>query len=259
MEVGVISIACSKLSTSTPYHLKTYELSLLGRIVPPIYIPMILFYPLNQIHTNQLSFTHVISKTGQQLKQSLSETLTRFYPLAGRVKDYLSIDCNDEGVYYVEARVTSPLFEFLNQPDLSSIHKFLPHGEDNKAEAVPGDHVAKIQLGLLWAIAKLKANATSLSVPNPTRVEAVSAILWKCMFSAIKVKPGIQKPSLITHAVNMPSRAVPPVSENLMGNSLWLATAMSPFNETQLQTLACKLREAIRKVDGDFVEEPTGR
>ena len=48
------------------------------------------------------------------------------YPLAGKIKDDLCIDCNDEGAYFVDAQVNVCLSEFLSQPDLQLLHKFLP-------------------------------------------------------------------------------------------------------------------------------------
>jgi hypothetical protein len=52
------------------------------------------------------------------------------------------------------------------------------------------------------AIASLKAKETSPSVQNPTRVEVVSSLLWKCMMAAFKATSGIHMPTFITHAVN---------------------------------------------------------
>lgn len=40
------------------------------------------------------------------LKKSLSKTLVNFYPLAWKVKDDMQIDCNDDGVHYVETQNT---------------------------------------------------------------------------------------------------------------------------------------------------------
>ncbi|KAM7467875.1 hypothetical protein LguiB_015437 [Lonicera macranthoides] len=65
------------------------------------------------------------------LKKSLSETLTRFYPLAGRVKNFTSVDCNDEGVLYREARANFRLPEYLENPNLNLLNKFLASDEDN--------------------------------------------------------------------------------------------------------------------------------
>ncbi|KAK5786485.1 hypothetical protein PVK06_041122 [Gossypium arboreum] len=77
--------------------------------------------------------------------RSLSQTLTLFYPFAGRIKDHLSIARNDEGAYYVEARVNLPLCVFLNLPDSSYVSQLLP--ESNWTETSAGGYyIAMIQV-----------------------------------------------------------------------------------------------------------------
>ncbi|KAJ4822228.1 hypothetical protein Tsubulata_019871, partial [Turnera subulata] len=52
------------------------------------------------------------------LQESLSETFTLYYPLAGRyIKDKLSVECNDKGAEYLEAWVSGclPLSQLLSQ------------------------------------------------------------------------------------------------------------------------------------------------
>ena len=44
-------------------------------------------------------------------------------------------------------------------------------------------------------IASLKAKATNSSVQNPTRVEVVSGLLWKCTMTAFKATSSIQRPT----------------------------------------------------------------
>ncbi|KAM3377511.1 hypothetical protein P3S68_009924 [Capsicum galapagoense] len=63
-----------------------------------------------------------------KLQKSLAQTLTRFYPLAGRFsKDDLSINCSDEGVEYVESKVNADLAEFLHQGlKVELLNNFLP-------------------------------------------------------------------------------------------------------------------------------------
>ncbi|XP_065848537.1 stemmadenine O-acetyltransferase-like [Euphorbia lathyris] len=136
MEVERISEMLIKPSSSTPPHLRTYKISLLDQFMPPIYIPIILFYP-NQLLPNNTSLL---------LKQSLSETLTRFYPLAGKIKDDHLIDCNDEGSYYVNARVNNiSLSDYLNPSDPTpTLHKLLPK-QVRLQEASPGSYVSMIQ------------------------------------------------------------------------------------------------------------------
>ncbi|GLT69016.1 hypothetical protein SLA2020_412020 [Shorea laevis] len=97
MEVEIISEECIKPSSPTPANLRTHKLSLLDQTIPPIYTPMILYYPMNQRISHPI--VDIVSQRSHLLKQSLSETLTRFYPFAGKIKDNLSVDCNDEGVF----------------------------------------------------------------------------------------------------------------------------------------------------------------
>lgn len=112
MEVKIISRETIKPSSPTPNHLRTHKLSLLDQIetAESVYIPAILFYSVAAapaFDSEKLSHT---------LKDSLSKTLTYFYPFAGRVKDSFSIDCNDEGVIYMEAQVAAAT-------DMSSVIK----------------------------------------------------------------------------------------------------------------------------------------
>ncbi|XP_038716204.1 stemmadenine O-acetyltransferase-like [Tripterygium wilfordii] len=116
MEAKIISKETIKPSSPTPQQLRNYKLSLLDHLIPSPYAPIVLFY-----HSNSDS---VISL--DLLKQSLSKTLTHFYPLAGTINDDLSIDCSDEGAYYVETKVNCTLDHFLTNPDLLLIHRFLP-------------------------------------------------------------------------------------------------------------------------------------
>jgi hypothetical protein len=84
MEVEIISKECIKPSSPTPPSLKTYKLSLLDQVVPSAYIPMIFFYPMNKSISH--SVVDIVSQRSHLLKQSLSNTLTRFYPFAGKIK-----------------------------------------------------------------------------------------------------------------------------------------------------------------------------
>lgn len=60
------------------------------------------------------------------LKSSLSNVLTKYYPLAGRIKNNY-VDCNDEGVVFSEAKVSCHLSEIVNEPEFSSeFKKLLP-------------------------------------------------------------------------------------------------------------------------------------
>ncbi|KAL6215839.1 hypothetical protein ACLB2K_015266 [Fragaria x ananassa] len=349
MEVQIISQEYIKPSSPTPPHLNTYKFSLLDHLMPPVYVPMILFYPpvSPPISTS--------SEKSQALKQSLSETLTHFYPLAGRIRSNLCIDCKDEGACYIEAKVEShDLSEFLQHPDLSLLPKILPpfnsmldhSGKLKNATTASGggadvvmiqvtnfacggfvigvyvslmivDGVAISTFLKAWAaataqsqsgtdqcihvlpsfdgatlfppildeqgqrfakkgrsvtnrfvfeasaVAKLKELAATSSLQNPSRVEAVSAFIWKCARAAWKAKSGRSAPCLITHAVNLRRRADPNLPQNSMGNFVCLTGAIANEchgeEELELSSLVSLMREATSKVNGDLVVKLQGQ
>ncbi|OWM70684.1 hypothetical protein CDL15_Pgr014357 [Punica granatum] len=110
------------------------------------------------------------------------------------------------------------------------------------------------------AIEALRARGKGPSAKNPTRVEAVTGLLWKCAMTALERKNnGLRRPSVFTHLVDIRKKMNPPLSGPL-GNFLWLAAAHYKGNtkshdgtEDVLPSLVGELREAISKVDGEFV------
>ncbi|PHU29325.1 hypothetical protein BC332_01418 [Capsicum chinense] len=114
MNVKVLSKECIKPSVPTPQHLRSYKLSFLDQFTLCSYIPIILFYNGNHDHDDIQ-------------KKSPSETRSYCHPLAGRFKDNVhSIECNDEGILYVEAQANFDLSTFLENPDIPFLNKFLP-------------------------------------------------------------------------------------------------------------------------------------
>lgn len=106
-----------KPSSPTPDHFRRYHLSFLDQISPPIFVPLIFFYEKPDKDKDAIS---------NHLKKSLSDTLTRFYPLAGRIKENLFIDCNDGGIPYVQAKVNCELSKIMEKPNPVQHNKLLP-------------------------------------------------------------------------------------------------------------------------------------
>ncbi|XP_052206939.1 uncharacterized protein LOC127811267 [Diospyros lotus] len=119
MEVEVVSREYIKPSSPTPTHLKTFHISLLDQLLPSAYVPFVFHY--------LMSDSNCVKQVLDRLKSSLSETLSRFYPLAGRLKDHMSFDCNDEGVLFIETHVNYDMSMFLEQPELEVLHRFVPY------------------------------------------------------------------------------------------------------------------------------------
>ncbi|KAL9240804.1 hypothetical protein vseg_014982 [Gypsophila vaccaria] len=105
LEIQIISNETIKPTSPTPPHLRTFKLSLIDQIFPAFHVPLLLFY-----NTPTLTPPH-------QLKSSLADTLSCFYPLAGRCIDDSTVACSDQGIPFVEARVSFSLSEFLTLSD----------------------------------------------------------------------------------------------------------------------------------------------
>lgn len=223
--------------------------------------------------------------------------LTRFYPLAGRIgKDGRSIDCKDEGVPFIVAKIEGKMMteSRYNQAQGQAEPCLFPREIRWDTELGPGDNVAMIQVNQFecggiaigvdfwhklgdavtiinfvnsWAttargstkecacpnylfqhllpqdeerqtqdaslrpllgvgksvmrrfvfdslaINKLKEKSL---VERPTRVEVVSALIWKCFMAASLAND--KSASLLTHAVNLRRRSQLPFASECFGN-----------------------------------------
>ncbi|XP_059636009.1 acyltransferase Pun1-like [Cornus florida] len=129
MQVKIISRDIIKPSSATPPHLRNYKLSIMDQLSSSNYVPSVLFYS-NNINVPLNNISH-------PLKKSLSETLTLYYPFAGILKDDgVSIDCNDEGVEFLEAQIHCQLSDILNPPKFEAIQLMFPRSllENNSDE-----------------------------------------------------------------------------------------------------------------------------
>ncbi|PKI39179.1 hypothetical protein CRG98_040425 [Punica granatum] len=127
----------------------------------------------------------------------------------------------------------------------------------------PGNSVTKRFMFTRPAIEALRARAKGPSARNPTRVMAVTGLIWKCAMAALeRNNNGLRRPSVFTHIVNIRKRMNPPISGPL-GNSLWLAAAhykdttkSHDGTEDVLPSLVGELRGAISKEMALLQEDP---
>ncbi|XP_004310183.1 PREDICTED: vinorine synthase-like [Fragaria vesca subsp. vesca] len=139
VDVEVTSKEIITPSSPTPAHLRHYQLSSLDQLAPLVYNPLVLFYESNDKTVPN------ITEISSHLKKSLAEVLTLFYPLAGRIKHDWCVDCNDEGIPYLEAQVNCKLSDFLKNPIPDQLTKFVPFEL--------GDHIDKeLALGVQLSV-----------------------------------------------------------------------------------------------------------
>ncbi|KAG6410253.1 hypothetical protein SASPL_128306 [Salvia splendens] len=116
----IIASDIVKPSSPTPNSSKTHKLSCLDQASPPVYLTLIFFYENHQAKQRQ--------EISQRLKQSLSEALTIFYPLAGRIKQNSFVDCNDAGAEFVEVLIHTRLSQFTENPKIEELEQLVPAG-----------------------------------------------------------------------------------------------------------------------------------
>ncbi|XP_038687566.1 stemmadenine O-acetyltransferase-like [Tripterygium wilfordii] len=108
------------------------------------------------------------------------------------------------------------------------------------------------------SVSNLKTKATRLGVHNPTRVEVVIAILFKCIMSALNAKLPPWKSALISTSVNLGRRAVPPFAETSVGNLVLAAPILVNSEETDSRSFLHQMRKGVTLINGDFLKSLQG-
>ncbi|KAL5984082.1 hypothetical protein ACLOJK_018184 [Asimina triloba] len=337
-----------KPSTPTPPHLRSYKLTLLDRECPPCYVPFIFFYPNNE---EEGPNTSPLAEKIRKLKQSLSETLTLYYPLAGKLPEaekeetgdeegveFAEVECNDQGVEVTEARVEGRLSDLLQNPYMEVLDRLVPCSFITPRSGVEGaiptqlnvfdcggiavgvsahhtvlDGVSLVHFMNEWAstahggrrvqaplfqaseifptqgllppfpvrtkgnmvgrrfvfhaprIQALRSRPSVAAAARPTRVEAVSALIWQCMMRAHFEHLGPGRASYANQTVDLRRRMSPPAPPALFGNVISLGNAIATDEDWQQEDaqsrLEAKMRRAIKMVDGhqiSVLQQPDG-
>lgn len=165
MEVQIISEELIKPSSPTPQDLKTFKLSLLGQLIPPPHTPVILFYDPNSEPEPCFDAPGILD----QLRKSLPQILARFYPLAGKIRDGLHIECVNGGARFVEATVNMSLPQFLTDLDLILLNKLIPC-EFTYDECRELAHAANIQVNVF------QGGGIAIAICNTHKLHDAAAI-----------------------------------------------------------------------------------
>lgn len=144
VDLEIISREFIKPTSPTPYHLRTLSLSAIDQITMGYYTSLILFIP----NADKTCVSEVVKVRSRCLKESLSKLLTQYYPFAGEITNNFHIDCNDKGVYFVEARVNETLEQFLGQPDDVKVRGLNPK-HPSTTESSLGSYIISVQVTLI--------------------------------------------------------------------------------------------------------------
>ncbi|KAL3831036.1 hypothetical protein ACJIZ3_019838 [Penstemon smallii] len=284
--VELISTETIKPSSPTPNHLRNFKLSLIDQITPPVFIPLTFFYQHDQLNhdNNQVKISH-------SLKHSLSNILTMFYPLAGKLnQEKSSIDCNDAGAKYIEAQVNARLSEIIKDPKMEQLKLFIPvQPLDQTQKSILSVKISFFTCGGIAigiCLSHKVADGTSLVVSKVTqntgitkeKIKTKRFVFDKEKLENIKqvvVSEELKSPTRVetvsafilhnvfkktkfaaVHAVNLRQRSIPPLPDHVFGNSWSYAIALlSEQDDKSISGCAKKLRAAIRIIDSEFIKE----
>lgn len=96
IQIEILNEKLIKPSLPTPNHLNSYKLSFFDQIAPNFAVPLLYFYPPVPPENSHLQRVEEVHK---QLQNSLSEVLTKFYPLAGRLSEDGNVTLNFKSLH----------------------------------------------------------------------------------------------------------------------------------------------------------------
>ncbi|XP_042059561.1 stemmadenine O-acetyltransferase-like [Salvia splendens] len=103
------------------------------------------------------------------------------------------------------------------------------------------------------ALSILKAQTSSFSV---SRVNVVTAVIRQCFMEAVTEESARKdmKPIVMTQAVNLRRKAMPPFPDDSFGNLAWFTKSLWSYpKEKELTELLREVKKEIAKIDGEFV------
>ncbi|GJS15666.1 vinorine synthase-like protein [Tanacetum coccineum] len=199
----------------------------------------------------------------KNLKETLSEILSRFYPLAGEVKDCLHIGYNDNlRELFPESPVTleSSIGNYIIGVQVN-IFNCGGIGLSMSISHMIIDGNTYFLFMKAWAAAvrgpKVACTSSSTSKSAPTRTEATTALIWKAAAKATSIiRPfDPQSPHTLLSYVNFRKRGSPPLPYESIGKLLRTATGICfPESEPDLSTLMGEIRESIAKINSDHIK-----
>lgn len=151
-----------KPATPTPPNLRHFKIGFIDEFAPSINASIVLFFSINSDNNPKFLV---------QLEESLQKTLIRFYPLVGRyVAETRTIDCNDQGVEFIHAKVNIKLQDFLDsEVNVKVVDEFLPR-EIGEADLFT-DPILAIQ------VTTFECGGVALGVSISHRIADASTIL----------------------------------------------------------------------------------
>ncbi|KAL6195635.1 hypothetical protein ACLB2K_031253 [Fragaria x ananassa] len=288
IKVEVIYTETITPSSPTPPHLKRVNLSVFDQMVPETYIPLLLFYPslanpetdtdhqvncpISEISENPdmeklkylfpaaVEFTHLLLVQvnffecgGMAIAVNILHKVADAFTLSTFLKSWAVAPLGSSSSCTTHDHPVLPP-KFGSAASLYPSQDFLNSRKPNFVGSVQEKGTRRRFVFDASRIEALKSKCASPAVPDPTRIEVVSALIWKCAMEASRSNLGVIRPSSWSQAVNMRKRrSGHAFTENLMGNFVWSYTAAMTVNtEVDLQSLVATFRKCKEDYEVNF-------
>ncbi|KAH6809282.1 hypothetical protein C2S51_027065 [Perilla frutescens var. frutescens] len=237
MKLNRISRKLIKPHTPTPQNLKNYNISFLDQLMQPMIFAAVLFYESKP-------------ENNTQLEESLSKILVEFYPLAGRyMKNDHCIDCNDEGVEFVEAEAPDvDLIDLVAKTDANELNDLLPQQYFKIDEAahyplmsIQATHFTSGGLTIAISVSHRVFDASSLGTFVAAWSNATNPDSYNKVGLKFKITPSFNLPSLLPKK----DRHFGLGSEQINVKGKEIVVKRFLFNKEALTRLRSKLRPNI--------------
>ncbi|KAL9170169.1 hypothetical protein ABFS82_04G126700 [Erythranthe guttata] len=236
MKIEILSKELVKPSSPTPTKLREFKLSFIDERIPHSYIPLILYYFGDNYNIN-INNIRVI-------KSSLSDALVRFYPLAGRMKGQALLDCNDQGVLYIEANADAAITDVIRSVDLDVLDELVPFKNNGYFSS------ARVQLAVQATSFKCGGIAIGVCISHRIADAAtLSSFITHWSATARRDQPNLISP-LFNSALLFPPQNTPDFKPNF--SSLSVQKPLSPKFTTKRFTFTKSSIDSLKSIVTEY-------
>lgn len=253
-KTDIISRITIKPSSPTPPHLQTFKLSFVDQIAFHFHHNLNFFYPNNsnsKTADNHLhESTEIFHSKSKHFQKALSETLTLFFPLAGRLVDDSTVACNDEGVIFTESKTDYVLSDLLQpSPDFDLIYDVIVSTNCKEAKKSPNNSSPF----LLFNFVLFGCGGTAVSVAASHKLLDLASLMTflKSLSAACcgSVK-SIITPDFQTARTLFPPREIPKCSTNVCPRKVHAASLV--FTAAKIQELKTIAADRLNEEGYEF-------
>ncbi|CAH8388250.1 unnamed protein product [Eruca vesicaria subsp. sativa] len=143
----------------------------------------------------------------------------------------------------------------VGKPEFAGIKVYPPANDDFKVAKIHTSKITGVTKRFVFSGSKIEELKTKVAQPRPTRVQCVTALLWRCVCAASKTATSTRA---LVQPANLRTRIPSLLSENLIGNVIHSTMILSRRGEEiEIQKTVKELQERAEELTS-LVQENNG-